>query len=66
VQQPWGQIQMKRDAQSCLQQAEFCRQAALHSPPELAAEFRRLAEAWTKLAEGLDPEADLSPIRKAS
>ena len=31
--------------------------AALHSPPDLAEEFERIAEAWMRLAEGLDPEA---------
>jgi hypothetical protein len=49
-------LAMPRDAESCRTQAEYCRYAALHSPPELAEEFRRIAEAWMKLAEGLDPE----------
>ena len=47
---------MQRDVESCRRQAEYCRYAALHSPPELAEEFRRIAQAWMKLAEGLDPE----------
>ena len=48
---------MSHDVNSCRRQAEYCRQAALRSPPALAEEFMRLAETWMKLAEGLDPEA---------
>jgi hypothetical protein len=48
---------MSHDADKCRRQADYCRNAALHSPPDLAEEFERIAEAWMKLAEGLDPEA---------
>lgn len=55
---------MSHDAKSCRKQAEYCRRAALRSPPALAEEFMRLAETWTKLAEGLDPEASEEPQRR--